>query len=127
MTWDDSQAERAAALLRQFNGREEVCAVLECADSDLDALCRDAFGMGFDEASAHFAAQGRAALRDAQISAALDGDRSMLLALGKQYLGQNFDSKDRGASDDAGHGDGATVLSLVRDRYADAKDRKPGA
>jgi hypothetical protein len=62
VTWDDSQAERAAELLRQFNGREEVCAVLECADDDLDALCRDAFGMGFDEASAHFAAQGRAGL-----------------------------------------------------------------
>ena len=90
VTWDDSQAERAAALLRQFNGREEVCAVLECADADLDTLCEDAFGMGFDEASAHFAAQGRAALRDAQISAALDGDRSMLLALGKQYLGQTL-------------------------------------
>jgi hypothetical protein len=29
---------------------------------------------------------------NAQVSAALDGDRSMLLALGKQSLGQNFDS-----------------------------------
>ena len=86
--WTEDQAEQARGLMTRFADSKEVCAVMGCDPGELDALCREAFGEGYEAANERFAAQGRAILRKAQFDLAINGDRNMLQVLGREYLGQ---------------------------------------
>ena len=85
--WTESDVEQVRGLLMQFNGPDEVCAVLGCEPADLDGLSMSAFGMGFDAARAKFAAMGRAMLRKELMMQALNGNPKALDMLAREQLG----------------------------------------
>lgn len=116
--WTEFEMKQVEGLLTQFNGSEEVCAVMGCAPGELDGLCMDAFGVGFGEARDRHRAIGRAMLRRQQFCAAMDGDRSMLQTLGRYYLGQDpvESRKDTAKAEEAAHDVPDNVLELVRAR-----------
>lgn len=85
--WTPQDAEQVRGLLMQFNGPDEVCAVLGCEPADLDGLCLDAFGLDFEGARAKFAAMGRAMLRKELMMQALGGNPKALDMLAREQLG----------------------------------------
>lgn len=85
--WSESDVEQVKGLLMQFSGTEEVCAVMECAPGDLDALSEAAFGEPFAGAQARFAAIGRALLRKELMAQALGGNPKAMDMLAREQLG----------------------------------------
>ena len=51
--------------------------------------CKDTYELSYSEAYKRYSANGKASLRRAQWKAALNGNTTMLVWLGKQELGQN--------------------------------------
>lgn len=129
MMAEGSRRDRIAALMETFCTRDEVAAALAVAPDALDGIVREEFAAEFggeatyEDVQARHHAIGRARLHRAQFDAALDGDRSMLLALGREYLGQG----EGGAPDGAARTSEGTVLALVQGRYADSPNRKSRA
>ena len=115
------EADKIKKMLTCFCSIEDVCKANRVSKRELDDFCRQEFGMGIDEAADVFAAQGRAMVHAAQIEAALDGNNSMLILLGKQYLGQS--DEQEGAKERKE----ATPLDNVLKLYDGAKDRKQRA
>lgn len=60
---------------------------MECAATDLDALCRQAFGMNFARTSHKYALVGRARIRSALFKAAEHGNAKALDTLVREQLG----------------------------------------
>ena len=85
--WTEQETDKVRALLTQFNGLDEVCAVMGCDPSDLDELSLEAFGMAFEPARAKFAAIGRSILRKELMEQALDGNAKALDMLAREQLG----------------------------------------
>jgi len=115
------EAEKVKNMLISFCSVEDVCKANNVSKQEFDTFCRSEFAMGADEAAEMFAAQGRAMVHAAQIEAALDGNNSMLILLGKQYLGQSDEpdlKKERKEE---------TPLDNVLKLYAGSKDRKQRA
>lgn len=116
--------DRARSLMACFCERDEVAAEVGASVEELEREVARAEGVGsYDEAEARLFAAGRARLHRAQFEAALDGDRSMLLALGREYLGQGDGAQPRKADEH----EEATVLALVQNEFRDAPDRKSRA
>ena len=108
--WSPEDIEQVRGLLMQFNGAEEVCAVLGCDASDLDSLSAEAFGTGFEEARARFAAVGRAMLRKELMAQALGGNPKALDMLARDQLGMGpVEMRSRTAQDAATATDGEEV------------------
>lgn len=87
--WDEDEAAQVEGLLTQFNGASEVCAVMGCQEKDLDALCKQAFNLTFEQTREHFAAQGRALVRRALMSEAMGGNMKAIDMLAREYLGMS--------------------------------------
>lgn len=66
----------------------EICAVLGVTDKTLTAWCRRTYKMGFSEVYKTFRGKGNASLRRLQFKEAERGNVTMLIWLGKQWLGQ---------------------------------------
>ena len=115
---DEEQVKR---MLTCFCSIEDVCKANRVSKTELDAFCREHYGMGADETADVFAAQGRAMVHAAQVEAALDGNNSMLILLGKQYLGQSDEPEKMRERKEA------TPLDNVLKLYDGAKDRKQRA
>lgn len=80
--WDDSQVEKVRNLLTKFcNDNATVCAVMGCHKSDLNWLCRQAFGVPFKEAARRFELEGKAILKMAYFDAAVKDKNSKALDL----------------------------------------------
>lgn len=120
--WNEAQQKQVAELLRQFNGADEVCAVMGCSPDKLDALSQDAFKCTFEQAKSVFAAQGRAMLRNALMSQALDGNIKALDMLSREQLGMGpvesrVRNKAKEVNADGTDGDGnvgSSVLQLIQ-------------
>jgi hypothetical protein len=67
---------------------EEVAAILGMSYGVMDGNIRKDCGVGFREYREKKGAEGRRSLRRKQYQLAMHGDRTMLIWLGKQYLGQ---------------------------------------
>ncbi len=86
-SWDEGQAKQVEGLLTAFNGdRETVCAVMDCADGDLDALCMDAFGIDFDACVHKFELIGKARLKSALFKSAEGGNAKAIDMLAREHL-----------------------------------------
>lgn len=109
------------SMFKCFCSIDDVCKAHKVTERELDEFCVESFKMPLEEAAEVFAAQGRADLHRAQVDAALDGNNSMLLLLGKQYLGQT-DEPERTAEKKED-----TPLDNVLKLYAGSKDRKARA
>lgn len=85
--WTEQQAKDVEDILTCFNGAEEVCAAMGCRKSDLNWLCRQAFGLTFKDAEARFQTIGRSLLRRALFNSAVDGNAKALDTLVREQLG----------------------------------------
>lgn len=117
----DEQAERIKAMLKTFTSAEDVIKAERATREWLDKVCSKAFDMTLAEAEEVFAAQGRAELHAAQVAAAKDGNNSMLLLLGKSYLGQSEEQAVEVTVKEP------TTFEVIQGGYADAPDRKSRA
>lgn len=126
--WGQEEVDRAWHLLSEFCETSEAAAYMGITDSEFERLCVYHFSDRFDETPTYeqiverCRAAGRALVRLAQFDAMRNGDRSMLLAMGKEYLGQTGDGKPIEKSDASRE---ETIVGNVLARYADAPDRKP--
>lgn len=66
----------------------EIAAYFACGQSTIERFCQHEFQMSFGEIRKQTAPLMQMALRRKQIAMALEGDRTMLIWTGKQYLGQ---------------------------------------
>lgn len=86
--WTDADYYKVEQLcLIQCTG-EEIASVMNVDYDTLNRLLKDKYGMIFSEYYKTVAPNGRAALRRMQYKAAEKGNVTMLIWLGKQYLGQ---------------------------------------
>lgn len=68
---------------------EEQAAVLGVDYDTLNAACKREQGVGFSDYFKQKASHGRMSLRRKQYTAAMDGNTTMLVWLGKNWLGQS--------------------------------------
>jgi hypothetical protein len=114
MMWSKPEIEQVRALLTQFNGAAEVCAVMGCEPRDLDVLSLDAFGVDFEEARAKYAGIGRAMLRKELMAQALDGNPKALDMLAREQLGIGpVELRARAAQDDGAKSDEEVQLAEI--------------
>lgn len=71
----------------------EVAACIGCHVQTLNERCKEDNGVSFSEYFAEKRQKGLSALRNKQYDMAMQGDRTMLVWLGKQYLEQKDQSK----------------------------------
>ena len=102
IVWSRKDCETFKALCAQFNTEEDICAVMGVTDKTLTRLINahlyeeitghkrrgTAKPVSFSDAFKKFSANGRMSLRREQYRLAMSGDRTMLIWLGKQHLGQ---------------------------------------
>lgn len=68
--------------------RDEICAFFEVSDKTLAAWCKRTYGKNFSAVFAEKRGLGKISLRRAQYEKAMEGNPTMLIWLGRQYLGQ---------------------------------------
>lgn len=126
--WTDEEAEQVQGILSQFNDAPEVCAVMGCDPSELDALCIEAFDMTFERARDTFAAQGRALLRRALFSAAMDGNTKAIDMLAREQLGMGaVEMRHRDRTEDREEVSAkAGRLSVLQGKRKDRRARATG-
>lgn len=66
----------------------EIISWFRCSDKTLEQWCHDTYGKGFSEVFKEKRSDGLRSLRRKQFEVAMSGDKTMLIWLGKQYLGQ---------------------------------------
>ena len=95
--WTDAEVEQFKKLCAIFCTKAEICSVMNVDNRTLDNLIADNFPdtPTWQEASELFSASGKASLRRMQFQLALDGDKTMLIFLGKNYLGQSDQQKEK--------------------------------
>jgi hypothetical protein len=69
--------------------QEEICEFLDVTDKTLARWCKRTYGMGFCDVFRVKRKSGMISLRRAQYQVAKDGNPTMLIWLGKQWLGQS--------------------------------------
>jgi len=77
---------------------EEQAAILEISYDTLNRRCHEEKSMSFADYFKQKSAGGKMSLRRKQYTTAMDGNTTMLVWLGKNWLGQS-DTKDEGDTD----------------------------
>ncbi len=72
----------------------EVALWFNCDMDTIEAACKREKGLGFSEYYEQKRGRGRVSLRRKQFQLAIEGNVTMLIWLGKQYLGQSDKSED---------------------------------
>lgn len=67
---------------------EEMCCYFECGDKTLNAWCKRTYKASFSEVFKIKRGSGKISLRRKQFETAMSGNPTLLIWLGKQYLGQ---------------------------------------
>lgn len=115
----EEQIKEIREMLTCFTSVDDVCKSQRMAREQLDEFCKEHYDMDLSEAEEVFAAQGRARVHAAQVAAAVDGNNSMLLLLGKQYLGQTDE-----VAPPAQVKKETNPFEQIANKYANARDRK---
>lgn len=105
--WTDHDCNQFKELCSMFCTQDEICRVMDVDPKTLKKLINthlleDVTGqhtrqISFQEAFDYYSADGKMSLRRKQFKLAEEGDRTMLIFLGKCYLGQS----DKPASEDS--------------------------
>ena len=74
--------------------QKEICEHLQISDSTLSRRVKEQYGHTFEDAYKKLSAHGKISLRRAQMALAKKGNPTMLIWLGKQYLGQTDKGKE---------------------------------
>ena len=90
----------------------EICDILEVSDKTLNNWCRETYKQTFSEVFKKKSATGKASLRRMQYKNAENGNATMQIWLGKQYLGQ----KDKQELEHSGSVD-FTKKTVLIDKY----------
>lgn len=102
-TWNEEDIKLFKTMCQVFCTEQEICSVMGLNDKTLVRLinenlyeditgkkqAKDCEPVGFADAFDKYSAQGKSSLRRQQFKLANAGDRTMLIWLGKQYLGQS--------------------------------------
>ena len=110
-------------LCSEFCTLEEIAGYFNCSTDAVQAWCKRTYMMTFTEAFNIFNSNGRISLRRAQFRAALGGNATLLIWLGKNFLGQSEDglvSKDN----EKGMQIMQSLLELKKETLKDDKDVK---
>lgn len=67
----------------------EIASWFDCSEDTIERRCQDTHGMKFADYYAQRRGKGKISLRRKQFDVAIAGNVSMLIWLGKQYLGQS--------------------------------------
>jgi hypothetical protein len=83
---------------------QEIAGWFKCSPDTIERRCMDSFGRTFREVHAEKSATGKISIRRKQYQLAMEGDKTMLVWLGKQVLGQveNFDFRLKKEEEAAG-------------------------
>jgi DNA-directed RNA polymerase specialized sigma24 family protein len=76
---------------------EEIAGVLRVSEDTVERWCERTYELGFADTFKKFSATGKTSLRRQQFELAKKGNATMLIWLGKQYLGQT----DKPVADDS--------------------------
>ena len=126
--WTDAEAEQFKTLCGIFCTKKEVCAVMGISDHrTLDTRIADAFPNTptWEEAFELYSGKGRASLRRKQYELALNGDRTMLIFLGKNYLSQS-DNGLRGEQEQEKPRAEVTTFEVIAQRRAERRKAAEG-
>lgn len=80
--------------------QDEIASVLGCSVDTLERAVLEVFGVKFADRYAEKSKDGKASLRRAQLSVALDGNPALLIWLGKNWLKQADNPVDDADHDD---------------------------
>lgn len=69
--------------------KEDICTVLGCNEKTLTRWCKDTYKLSFYDIYKKKSETGKSSLRRLQWKSAKKGNATMLIWLGKQYLGQS--------------------------------------
>ncbi len=98
IVWDEAQREQFKELCSMFCTRDDICGIMNVNKDTLTRLINDNFRyevsgqkskpITFKDAFEYFCVPGKVSLRRKQFEIAMSGNASMLIYLGKCYLGQ---------------------------------------
>jgi hypothetical protein len=91
---------------------EEISSWFKCSVDTIERACEREKNMGFAEYYRQNAGTGKVSLRRQQWQLALKGDKTMLIWLGKQHLGQAEKQEVDQKTDLNVHGDVKVVLTM---------------
>lgn len=87
--WDESYFKQFEDLCYIQCTQAEICHVLDVDPDTLGRKLQEHYGMGYADAYKKFSDGGKMSLRRMQFKKAQEGSNTMLIWLGKQYLGQS--------------------------------------
>ena len=82
---DQTQFEKLCAILCTL---DDVCGFFDVGRETLLRWCKRTYGLTFEEVFKRKSAAGKVSLRRKQFEVAMAGDKTLLIWLGKQHLGQ---------------------------------------
>lgn len=68
---------------------QEIAGFFDCSEDTIENWCKRTFKEGFSDCYKKYSQNGKISLRRQQFQLAMKGNCSMLIWLGKQYLGQS--------------------------------------
>ena len=132
-TWDAKDVDYFKRMCSRFGTRDGIAAVFGIDPKTLNKLIDehlhdeikpdDPTPLTFEEAFEVYSEAGKQAIREAQFEKALSGNATMLIWLGKQYLGQ-ADNKDIALSVDDTPEDEEAPLYDIALRFLNTKKSK---
>lgn len=133
-TWDEGDVETFRGLCKIMCTKAEICSVMRLDPKTLDRLVNEALGaevphdgerLTFAEAFEALSASGRMSIRRKQFEMAMEGDRTMLVWLGKNYLGQSEPKRpaDGKGAEEPRATEKASVLELAMEGRAERAKR----
>lgn len=135
--WTAREIGQFKELCGLFCTEDEVCRVMGVTAEQLGRLinkhlreevCGKASQrITFDEAFERFSAKARMDLRRKQLKLAMEGDRSMLVWLGKQYLGQRDPGRDKADGAPAQGAERPSATLIVKPPIQSFRERSPVA
>lgn len=77
--------------------KEEICAIIGVSEDTLERRIKEKYGIRYAEYFEQKSSGGKMSLRRRQYTQAMDGNTTMLIWLGKQWLGQSDEIKHSGS------------------------------
>jgi len=105
---------------------EEIAALFDCSIDTIENAVKREHAMTFSELHKIWGADGKKSLRRKQYELAMKGDRTMLIWLGKQWLGQS-DKSEVGGKDGQPLVSRDNVVIILPDNGRDGPEEGPGA
>lgn len=106
-----------------FCTQEEIAGVFNCSVDTIDKFCKRTYKCNFTEVYKIHSAKGKMSLRRWQMQAAERGNTSMLIFLGKNYLGQADVVRNEVSTD----GKLADLIEGLKEPFDDLYEEATGA